>query len=106
MGLTVDDVKKNPALADAIVAYHTVLGAAAGPKELFAKNKEVVVKTADPKYSLIFMQKPDGVFVQDTQGNVAKVSKAGLGSGKHTVHVVDKVLYSGECRVALFEKVH
>ena len=96
MGLTADDVKKNPVLADALVAYHTVLGAAAGPKELFAKNKEVDVKTADPKYKLIFKEKADGVYVQDTQGNVAKVTKAGLGSGAHTVHVVDKVLYSGE----------
>jgi hypothetical protein len=30
MGLTADDLKKNPALAKAILSYHTVLGAAAG----------------------------------------------------------------------------
>lgn len=44
MGLTVDDVKKNPQLARALVAYHTVVGAAAGPKELFAKGDTVEVR--------------------------------------------------------------
>jgi hypothetical protein len=42
MGLTVDDVKKNPALARQIVAYHTIIGKA-GPKELFEKADEVDV---------------------------------------------------------------
>lgn len=95
MGLTAEDVKKNHNLARALVAYHTVLGVAAGPKELFAKGKTVEIATADPHYSVTFLEKPTGVFVKDFQGNEAKVSKASLGVGKHTVHVIDKVLYSG-----------
>lgn len=33
--------------------------------------------------------------VLSPQGNTAKVSKASAGKGAHTVHVIDKVLYSG-----------
>lgn len=95
MGLTADDLKKHPQLARALVAYHTVLGVAAGPKELFAKGDKVEVPTTDPHYKLTFIKKPEGVFVQDFQGNTAKVSKASAGKGAHTVHVIDKVLYSG-----------
>jgi hypothetical protein len=43
MGLTADDVLKNPNLARDLVGYHTILGVAAGPKELFAKGNEVEV---------------------------------------------------------------
>jgi hypothetical protein len=44
MGLTADDLKKHPQLARALVAYHTVLGVAAGPKEIFAKGDKVEVR--------------------------------------------------------------
>lgn len=46
MGLTADDIKANPNLADALVGYHTVLGQVAGPKELFAKGDTVTVSGA------------------------------------------------------------
>jgi hypothetical protein len=67
MGLTADDLKKHPQLARALVAYHTILGVAAGPKELFAKGDEVEVPTTDPHYKLTFIKKPDGVYVRDFQ---------------------------------------
>jgi uncharacterized surface protein with fasciclin (FAS1) repeats len=41
----------------------------------------------------------DGVTVTDFQGNVATVSSADLGSGNHRVHVIDKVLFSGESNI-------
>lgn len=95
MGLTADDVLKNPNLARDLVGYHTILGVAAGPKELFAKGNEVEVATADPASKVVFIKKGDSVMVKDVQGNQAKVSKASLGKGAHTVHLIDRVLYSG-----------
>jgi uncharacterized surface protein with fasciclin (FAS1) repeats len=95
MGLTADDVLKNPNLARDIVGYHTILAVTAGPKELFAKGNEVEVPTADPYSKVVFIKKGDSVMVQDEQGNQAKVSKASLGKGAHTVHMIDRVLYSG-----------
>lgn len=95
MGLTLDELKANPTLAKAILGYHVVLGVAAGPAELFAKGDKVKVATAVAPFTLTFNKAGDAVTVTDTQGNVAKVMKANLGSANHQVHVVDKVLYSG-----------
>eukprot|EP00775_Hariotina_reticulata_P003131 gene3131-3409_t len=95
MGLTADDVKKNPALAKAILAYHTILGAAAGPKELFAKGPEVIVPTAAGIYKIVIEKAGDAVTATDFQGNVATITAVNLGSDNHQIHVIDRVLFSG-----------
>lgn len=40
--------------------------------------------------------KPQQWLVRDMQGNSAHVTAADLGEGGHRVHVIDRVLYSGE----------
>jgi hypothetical protein len=61
------------------------------------QGDKVKVATAVAPFTLTFNKAGDAVTVTDTQGNVAKVMKANLGSANHQVHVVDKVLYSGAC---------
>jgi hypothetical protein len=44
------------------------------------------------------LQTKDGWTVKDHQGNTAKVGKAGIKKGNHTIHVIDRVLMSGALR--------
>jgi uncharacterized surface protein with fasciclin (FAS1) repeats len=41
------------------------------------------------------IQTKDGWTVKDHQGNTAKVVKAEIKKGNHTIHVIDRVLMSG-----------
>ncbi|KAF8060310.1 hypothetical protein HT031_004846 [Scenedesmus sp. PABB004] len=97
MGITIEDLKANEALCDAILGYHLIVGEALTKEALFAKSKRVIVKTAVAPWDLIMSEGPDGmVTVEDFQKNTATVIKANLAKvGSHNVHVIDRVLMSG-----------
>lgn len=61
-----------------------------GDMRLTARNSELTINCAVCGSHCLLL------FVCNHQGNTAKVTTASLGKGKHTVHVIDKVLYSGE----------
>jgi len=93
MGLSAEQLLGEEALCDALLAYHVL------PYDLKASmivKKDMTAQTLEPNSYLTVNKDAAGVTVRDMQGNVAKVSKGDLKVGDATIHLVDRVLLSGD----------
>lgn len=93
VGVDLKFLDQHEALADDVLAYHLIIGK--GANEILDKGyKNIRAKTASG-FTVNITQTKVGWTVKDHQGNTAKVVKAGIKKGNHTIHVIDRVLMSG-----------
>lgn len=97
---TVDNLLKpeNKATLTGILTYHVVAGkwsAAGVAKAIKDGNGTAEVKTVQGGKLWLMMEGKD-VVVKDEKGNVAKVTIADVNQSNGVIHVVDKVLITGD----------
>ncbi|KAF8055744.1 small nuclear ribonucleoprotein G [Scenedesmus sp. PABB004] len=125
MGIGLGLLARDEPLADAIAAYHMLIGATLDSDTIFAVAARRRAKaganatrraaaaaagpaapldrvtltqrvyTAATPFYVTFGRGANATYVRDMQGNVAKVTGV-LRAGRHIVHIIDRVLYSGE----------
>lgn len=109
MGMTLDELKRDEHLVDDIVAYHTLVGYNIRKADILAVqdkfNGAVPVYTLARPWHVTVMHKDGKSLVKDAQGNVAHILRA-LEHDNHVVHVIDKVLFSGERRPSVAFILH
>ncbi|WIA29458.1 hypothetical protein OEZ86_011959 [Tetradesmus obliquus] len=93
MGIDLRFLDQHEALADEVLAYHVIVGK--GANELLDKGYKSIRALTASGFTVNITQTKDGWQVNDHQGNTAKVVKASIKRGNHTIHVVDRVLMSG-----------
>jgi len=92
MGLSAQQVVGEEALCDTLLRYHVLPYIL---KSSMLVRKDMTAQTLQPFSYLTFNKDASGVTVKDMQGNVAKVTKGDITAGEGTLHIVDRVLLSG-----------
>jgi len=96
MGLTVDDLKKRPTLAKALVGQHTLLKSNVREQEIFAKGetrKAATLASVSGKDDVEFKRSGPGKYtVTDPQGFTANVGKPIHPDDNKTILPIDRVL--------------
>jgi len=96
MGLTVDDLKKRPMLAKALVGQHTLLNHNVREQEIFAEGesrKAATMASMSGKDDIVFKRSAAGKYtVTDPQGFTANVGKPIHPDENKTILPIDRVL--------------